>query len=147
MLRLEYSAESRPIPWLQMTWLLESPGQKQQCYWLYRIDGSLSSIIKGLSSMGVLNGDEQQKIQLYVYVCSKQFSIQGLRNQAGWKMRWDRRRSCEIRQYGWWNNRCKIHIWLGVRGCIRAFNPKRRDCTNYRLRHEMKHLLLRLSRT
>ena len=41
---MEYSGRTRSIAWLLMPKLLASPGHQQQCYWLCRINGSVSSI-------------------------------------------------------------------------------------------------------
>ena len=44
----EHCKRTRSIPFLLMPWLLASPGHQRQWYWLYRINGVLSSFIKAM---------------------------------------------------------------------------------------------------
>ena len=44
LLKLEYSEITRSIPWLQMHWLLASPGHQQLRHWLSRINNSRGRI-------------------------------------------------------------------------------------------------------
>ena len=43
MPKLEYSRKTGSIPWLMMVWFLTFPSHQQLWYWIYRINGSLSS--------------------------------------------------------------------------------------------------------
>ena len=68
VLRIEYSGRTRSIPWLQMPWLLASPGHQQSWYWLlvHRIYRLLSSTrrIPNTRPNFILRNDQNTKILL-----------------------------------------------------------------------------------
>ena len=63
VLKLEYSAINRSMPWLLMPWLLASPGHQQPWYWQYRIKAT--STRKDFSYLCYLS-DRKCKYDLFV---------------------------------------------------------------------------------
>ena len=51
VLNLNKSGLSNSKPWLLITWIPASPGQQSPCYWLRRLNTSLSYTRKGLKYM------------------------------------------------------------------------------------------------
>ena len=73
--RPSYSGLTRSISWLLMPWLLTSPGHQQPWYWIYRICRSFSYLRKDFKYLCQTNVEKWHKMQMYVYVPCKQFSM------------------------------------------------------------------------
>ena len=57
-----YLGLTRSISWLQMPWLLTSPGHQQPWYWLYRICRSCSYLRKDFKYLCQINVEEWHKM-------------------------------------------------------------------------------------
>ena len=68
--RLEYSGKTSSIPWMLMTWRLESPGHQQPWYWLCRINRSLTFMRKDFNYLHHLDVEKWLKIKTY-FLCSQ----------------------------------------------------------------------------
>ena len=69
---------TRSISWLQMPWLLLSPGHQQPWYWLSRIGMSFSYLRKDFNYPCHINVEEWHKMYIYVFSPLKNLACKGL---------------------------------------------------------------------
>ena len=67
----EYSARTRSVPWLLMTWFLGLPGHQQPWYWLCLINKSLSLIRNDFNCLCHLSVEKWLKKCKYIFIFPK----------------------------------------------------------------------------